>query len=196
MKFQSAKFVTTVVSLKEAPNFYSFPEIAVLGRSNVGKSTLLNHLFRAKNLVKTSSQPGKTRALNFFLIDEKFVFVDLPGYGFAKVSKGEKAQWSRLIEDYLHKREQLKVLILLLDIRHTPSIEDEKMLEWIKESGLPAIVVLTKVDKLNQSERAKQTKQITSRLKDLPYVHYSATKNIGRKELIAILSEMVHHVTP
>lgn len=187
IKFQNLKFVTTVVRKEDIPHFGTLPELAVVGRSNVGKSSLLNHLFGAKNLVKTSSTPGKTRALNFFKADDALVTVDMPGYGFANVSKEEKKQWGNLIETYLSSRENLKFLLFLFDIRREPTEEDCQMLEWITHYGIPTILVLTKVDKVNQSERVLQTRRITGRIKDLPYVHYSATKNEGRKELIAKL---------
>lgn len=191
MKFQSAKYFKSAVSICTLPNFAHQPEIAVVGRSNVGKSTLLNHLFGTKNLVKTSSSPGKTRALNFFIVDDQLVFVDLPGYGYAKVSKEEKKKWGGLIEDYLNNRPQLNILLLLLDIRREPSQDDLTMLDWIEHSQMPTIVLLTKVDKVKPSQRVSQTKQITSRLKGLPHVHYSATKNIGRKALIAKIHELL-----
>jgi len=173
------------VHAKDLPNYKELPEIAVLGRSNVGKSSLLNHLFGSKNLVKTSATPGKTRALNFFLVDERLICVDMPGYGYAQASIQEKKQWATLIEEYLNARPTLKALLFLFDIRRAPTQEDEQMLSWIRHSGLPTLLILTKVDKVGQSERTLQTRAITSRLKDLPYVHYSVIKNEGRKELIA-----------
>lgn len=191
MKFQKARYLITVVQAKDLPECGDLPEIAVLGRSNVGKSSLLNNLFGSKNLVKTSSTPGKTRALNFFLVDEQLICVDMPGYGYAQVPLSEKKQWATLIEQYLNTRSTLKALLFLFDIRRLPNEEDEQMLAWIRHRGLPTLLVLTKVDKVGQSERALQTRRITSRLKDIPYVHYSVTKNEGRKELIA----KVHEVT-
>lgn len=192
MKFQNVKFVTTVVRSEDLPFFAHLPEIAVLGRSNVGKSTLLNHLFCSKNLVKTSSTPGKTQALNFFKVDEKLICVDMPGYGYAQVPWSEKKRWAALIENYLNTRESLKALLFLFDIRREPNEEDEQMLAWIHHRKLPTILILTKVDKLSRSERLVQTRRITSRLKDLPYVHYSATKNEGRKELILKTREILN----
>lgn len=189
MKFQTVKFVKSVFSLKELPFFKNLPEIAVVGRSNVGKSSLLNHLFGTKDLVKTSSTPGKTRSLNFYNIDDKLIFVDMPGYGYAAVSKSESKNWAVLIDNYLEERENLKILLFLFDIRRLPSDEDLHMLDWIRHHSIFSILVLTKVDKLSHSERCQQTKRITDRLKDLPYVHYSATKNVGRKELSALLRE-------
>jgi GTP-binding protein len=187
MKFQNIQFVKTVVRSDDLPDFFDIPEIAVVGRSNVGKSSLLNHLFGSKNLVKTSSTPGKTRALNFFSVDGNWICVDMPGYGYAAVSKSETKKWAELIETYLNNRLSLKVLLLLFDIRRAPSPEDFQMIEWVKHRKIPAILVLTKVDKVSKSEKSSQTKRITHMIKGLPYVHYSATKNEGRKELIALL---------
>lgn len=190
LKFQSVKFLTSVASISQLPKPQGQKEVAVVGRSNVGKSTLLNHLFGTKNLVKTSATPGKTQMLNFFEVDKTLLFVDLPGYGYAGVSKGMKKQWGKLIDDYLNSSEQLTLILLLIDGRRDLSEEDEAMLLWIEARGVPAAVVITKVDKLNQSERAALSQKITSRLKDLPCIHYSATKNIGRKELIAAISQL------
>jgi GTP-binding protein len=187
MKFLNARFVKTVVRIEDLPFLADLPEIAVLGRSNVGKSTLLNHLFGSKDLVKTSSTPGKTRALNFFKVDEQLICVDMPGYGYAAVSKGETQAWAELIEHYLKKRATLKMVLLLFDIRREPSKQDLEMVAWIEHHGLPTLLVLTKVDKVSKSEKSMQTQRITNRIKGLPYVHYSAIKNEGRKELIAIL---------
>ena len=189
MKFRKVEFITTVTRCSNLPFFGELPEIAVAGRSNVGKSSLLNHLFGVKGLVKTSSTPGKTRALNFFKVNDKWVCVDMPGYGYAAVPHSEIKQWRELVEGYLNTRSTLKVLLFLFDIRREPNEQDEQMLEWIAHRQIPALLILTKVDKVSKSARAAHTRRITDRLKGLPYVHYSATKNEGRKELIARLSE-------
>ncbi|MCH9627580.1 MAG: putative GTP-binding protein EngB [Chlamydiales bacterium] len=188
-KFQNATFLTTAVKPGQFPSFGTQPEIAVVGRSNVGKSTLLNHLFRSKNLVKTSSTPGKTQAVNFFHLDEALVFADLPGYGYAKVPAHERKKWAPLIESYLAERPSM--ILFLLDIRRTPNADDLQMLSWIEASGIPAIVVLTKVDKVKRSERARQTKQILSRINNTPHVHYSAVKNEGRNQLMHKICEVL-----
>ncbi len=192
MKFQDAHFLITVANAEDLPDNEKFPEIAVLGRSNVGKSSLLNNLFGSKNLVKTSSTPGKTRALNFFLVDKQLIFVDMPGYGYAEASAQEKKRWASLMEHYLNSRTALKALLFLFDIRRTPGAEDLQMLEWIRYRELPTLLILTKVDKVGQSEKVLQTRRITDRIKEIPYVHYSATKNVGRKELIAQITGYVH----
>jgi len=181
--------VTTVVKAGNFPNIKALPEIAVVGRSNVGKSTLLNHLFKAKNLVKTSSTPGKTQAVNFFNLNDELIFADLPGYGYAKVPHHERKKWGALIESYLSQRPNL--ILFLLDIRRTPNDYDLQMHEWIKASGIPAVLVLTKVDKVKRSERARQTKNILISLNYLPYVHYSPVKNEGRNQLIHQICEVL-----
>jgi GTP-binding protein len=187
LKYQEVKFVKSVVAADDLP-LSSFPEVALIGRSNVGKSSLLNHFF-GLNIAKVSSTPGKTRALNFFNVDGHYFFVDLPGYGYAAVSKQESHRWAKLIEHYLCERRSLKLLLFLLDIRREPSPDDMQMLAWIEHNKLEAILILTKVDKVTHAEKSRQTKRITDRIKGLPYVHYSATKNEGRKELMSLLRE-------
>lgn len=190
-KFKNPKFIKTAVKadgyplLKDSHGSF-LPEIAVAGRSNVGKSTLLNHLFGVKGLVKTSSTPGKTQALNFFTVDDQLVFVDLPGYGFADVPLTIRKKWGPLVQGYLSKREQLKLILFLFDIRRTPNAEDMEFLEWAAQSNKAVILVLTKVDKVNQSEKARFTKEILKKFdtENLHFLHYSAMKNLGRKELL------------
>ena len=167
------------------------PEIAVAGRSNVGKSSLLNHLFEAKGLVKTSSTPGKTQAINFFSVDDKLAFVDLPGYGYAKVPESVRKQWGPTVQAYLEKREQLKLVLLLFDIRRLPNEDDKRMIEWIAHSQKAMILVLTKVDKVTVNEKRSNIQKILKGLavENLHHVSYSATKNVGRKELIAMIQD-------
>lgn len=176
--------------LDQFPDFGLLPEVAVVGRSNVGKSTLLNHLFRSKGLVKTSSTPGKTQAVNFFSLDDKLIFADLPGYGYAQVPHHERKNWGTLIESYLSEKPNL--ILFLVDIRRTPNDDDLRMAEWIEASGIPAILLLTKVDKVKPGERAQQTDNIVGMLKGFPHVHYSAVKNEGRNQLIRRISEVLH----
>ncbi|MBJ6724771.1 ribosome biogenesis GTP-binding protein YihA/YsxC [Geomesophilobacter sediminis] len=132
------------------------PEIAFAGRSNVGKSSLVNVLVNRKNLVRTSSTPGRTQLINFFQVNDDFMLVDLPGYGYAKVPLDVKRQWRPMMETYLSKRENLRGVVLILDIRRVPSEEDRQMLSWLRSFGIPPIVVLTKCDKLSKNERARQ----------------------------------------
>ena len=142
----------------------SIDEIAFVGRSNVGKSSFINSFLGRRNLAKTSSKPGKTRTINFYNIDNKFRLVDLPGYGYAKVSKTEKAKWDKLINEYLHDRENLKEVFLLVDIRHDPTELDSKMYEWIIDSGFTGFVIATKYDKISKNQLAKHIKAIKNKL--------------------------------
>lgn len=190
-------FVKSAQKEKDYPLFATpagalIPEIAVAGRSNVGKSTLLNHLFNRKNLVKTSSTPGKTQLINFFLVPEQMAFADLPGYGFAKVASNVKKNWAPMIETYLKKRENLRAVLLLLDIRRIPSQEDKMFLDWIEHYEKPVIFVLTKLDKVSPAELRKNTQQICEVLRidnTDAMITYSAVKNRGRKELLNLLEE-------
>jgi GTP-binding protein len=191
-----AKFITTAMAEKDYPVLRDLsgspmPEIAVAGRSNVGKSSLLNHFFHAKHLVKTSSEPGKTQAINFFSFRDEWVFVDLPGYGYASVSQSIKKNWGPMMKTYFEKRETLKLILLLLDIRRIPNEEDMQFVEWASYHNKALIVVLTKVDKLNQNEKKINTQIILNKLnaQNIHYVHYSVPKNIGRKELAYMVKD-------
>lgn len=141
------------------------PEIAVVGRSNVGKSSLLNALMHRRNLAHTSSTPGKTRLVNFFLIDKRYRLVDLPGYGYAKVSKTDRAVWGKMIEEYLLNRPNLRLVVSLIDIRHEPTALDRDLLAWLEETDHPYVVILTKSDKVKKGEvekRLKEMKELTA----------------------------------
>lgn len=188
--FQNPKFIKTVVSCDDL--LPSLPTIALVGRSNVGKSSLLNHLFKSKNLAKTSSTPGKTRAVQLFSLGDELLFADLPGYGYAKVSHKEKESWGSLADGYLNMRAD--VILFLLDIRRIPSSDDEQMLEWIASKKISVIFVFTKVDKLKKSELIRQTNANLSLLVNpginrWSYVHYSSIKNIGRNQLMIKICE-------
>jgi GTP-binding protein len=194
LAYKNAQFNTTAVNSKGYPTLKldsgEFqPEIAIAGRSNVGKSSLLNHLFHTKGLVKTSSTPGKTQAINFFTVDDGITFVDLPGYGYAQVAAGVRRKWGPMVQEYLEKREQLKLILFLFDIRRLPNSDDFQFLEWISHYSKPALLVLTKVDKLTASQKAAQTKAILAALGDLtiPHIHYSVLKNLGAKELTSAI---------
>lgn len=167
------------------------PEIAVAGRSNVGKSSLLNHLFQHKSLVKTSSVPGKTQMINFFTLNESLAFVDLPGYGYAKVPVNLRKKWGPMVREYLEKRPQLKLILFLFDIRRMPNEEDTEFLDWAAYYGKAVILVLTKVDKVTLNERNLNTRKILAAFNcmNLHHIHYSTTKNVGRKELIAMICD-------
>lgn len=193
-----ARFIKTAIQPKDYPVIRNskgiiLPEIAVAGRSNVGKSSLLNDLFHSKHLVKTSSTPGKTQALNFFVFDDRLAFADLPGYGYAQVSQSVKKQWGPMVQTYLDQRETLKVILFLMDIRRVPNQDDLQFLDWVVYHQKAMILVLTKVDKVNRNERKINTDKILEGLgaSNIHYVYYSATKNQGRKELIAMIEEAI-----
>lgn len=188
-------FVKTAVEEKEYPKIKNdsglmLPEIATVGRSNVGKSTLLNCLFNTKTLVKTSATPGKTQHLQFFIVDKTLSFVDLPGYGFAKVPTSVRKEWGPMIQEYLNTRDSLGLILFLFDIRRTPGQEDFELMEWIARAGKGVILILTKVDKVTESQKRQLTDQILKGfgVPDIHYVHFSAPKKIGRD----ILVRMIH----
>lgn len=163
MKFKEIE-LEQVAGFKSQWPDESIEEIAFVGRSNVGKSSFINSFLGRKNLARTSSKPGKTRTINFYNIDKKFRLVDLPGYGYAKVSKAEKAKWDKLINEYLHQRENLKEVFLLVDIRHEPTQLDLQMYEWILESGFTGFVIATKYDKISKNQLTKHIKAIKNKL--------------------------------
>lgn len=192
--FKNPRFVTTAIAPKGYPVLRDLsgnllPEIAVAGRSNVGKSSLLNHLFHSKGLVKTSSTPGKTQHLNFFIVDDKIGFVDLPGYGFAKVPDNIRKQWGPMVQGYLKNRPTLKLILFLFDIRRLPNDEDKQFLEWAAHTEKAVILVLTKVDKVKANDKKVQTEKILEAFdtENLHYVHCSVTKNMGGKELTQMI---------
>jgi GTP-binding protein len=160
------KSATFTVSATRPSNYppEDLPEIAFAGRSNVGKSTLINKLVNRKHLVKTSSTPGRTQLLNFFTINDAFVFVDLPGYGYARVPERVKKDWGKMIDTYLSTRSTLKGVVLILDIRRTPQDEERNFLAWIHQKGITAILVLTKADKLSKTKQKKQVQEIEKSL--------------------------------
>lgn len=191
MEIKQAEFITSAVTPNQYPEDNRV-EIAFVGRSNVGKSSLINNLTNRRKLVKVSSTPGKTKLINFFLINNSFYFVDLPGYGYAKVSKQEKLNWSKTIEAYLLNRPQLKNIILLLDCRRNPTEDDITMYNWIKHYGYDSTVVVTKSDKLNRSELMRSKKIIKESLgmkDDEELILYSTLKKQGREELLNSIFE-------
>lgn len=164
----------------------TLPEIAFAGKSNVGKSSLINALLNRKSLARTSATPGKTQTINFYNINEEMYLVDLPGYGYAKVSEQEKIQWGKLIERYLNGSKQLKAVFLLIDIRHDPSANDKMMYSWIIEQGFQPIIIATKLDKLKRSQIQKHVKMVKEGLNLLPgtkVIPFSATTKQGRDEI-------------
>lgn len=166
------------------------PEFAFAGKSNVGKSSLINALMNRKSLARTSSQPGKTQTINFYLINQNMYYVDLPGYGYAKVSVEVKAKWGKMIERYLRSSKALKCVFLLIDIRHEPSANDRMMYDWIVENGYHPVIIATKLDKIKRSQTEKQVKLIRDTLgmgKDGVLIPFSAETKQGREEIWAYL---------
>lgn len=183
----------TAVNLSGCPDDIK-PEIAFVGRSNVGKSSLINAMIYRKSLARTSQSPGKTRTMNFYNVEDVLYFVDLPGYGYAKASKSEVKSWGKMIEDYLKKREQLAAIILLLDSRHQPTRDDILMYEWLKHYGHKIIIAATKIDKLKSAEAIKNQKIIRDALgldKSDILIPFSAVKKTGRDELWGVLEEII-----
>ena len=182
MKITSAKFVASATTPESFLRDHR-PEVVFMGRSNVGKSSLLNSLLGVKGLARTSSTPGRTQTINFFLINEAFFFVDLPGYGYAKTSQANRRAWGQLIEKYLAQRRQLVLSILIVDARHEPSPLDLQMKSWLQHFGLPYLVVSTKIDKLSANERRaseQRAKQILGTERVIPY---SSITGDGAKRL-------------
>jgi len=168
------------------------PEFAFAGKSNVGKSSLINGLMNRKNLARTSQQPGKTQTINFYRINQEFYFVDLPGYGYAKVSETEKAKWGKMIERYLRSSKTLQLVFLLIDIRHKPGENDRLMYDWICSNGFKPVIVATKLDKINRSQKDKQIRLIRESLAcgtETIVIPYSAVTKQGRDELLQLMDE-------
>ena len=169
------------------------PEIAFAGKSNVGKSSLINGLMNRKSLARTSSQPGKTQTINYYNVNGCIYFVDLPGYGYAKVPVKEKEKWGKMVENYLHKSRQLKAVFLLIDIRHEPSANDRQMYEWIVSQGFDPVIIATKLDKIKRSQVAKHIKMLKDGLKvkpNTPLLPYSAMTKQGREEIWGLIGEL------
>jgi len=192
MIVHSATFVTSAPALKSCPPA-DWPEIAFAGRSNVGKSSLINCLLNRRGLVRTSSTPGRTQLLNFFAINEAIYFVDLPGYGFARAPRSVREQWQPMVHDYLHGRSTLKAVVWLLDVRRDPSSEDLKFLDWLEESEIPTIPVVTKVDKISRNQlqrRMAKIAGITGLSADL-FTPFSVLSSQGYDEVWALISAVL-----
>lgn len=170
------------------------PEVAFAGKSNVGKSSLINALMQRKALARTSAQPGKTQTINFYNINNAMYLVDLPGYGYAKASQSEKEKWGQMIENYLHQSKQLRAVFLLIDIRHAPSANDKQMYDWIVYQGYDPIIIATKLDKINRSQVAKQVKLIRTELgvkQGTQILPFSAQTKQGREEIWELMETLV-----
>lgn len=182
MNVHSAEIVISAVSPAQYPDT-QLPEIALAGRSNVGKSSFINTLINRKNLARTSSKPGKTQTLNFYLIEDALHFVDVPGYGYAKVSKTERAKWGEMIETYLTNREQLRAVISLVDLRHKPTEEDIQMYQFLKYYEIPVIVVATKADKIPRGKWNKHESIVKKALdfdKNDDFILFSSETKLGK----------------
>ena len=192
MIVKSAELETVCGITSKLPD-NDLPEIAFAGKSNVGKSSLINGLLNRKSLARTSAQPGKTQTINFYNVNKNLYFVDLPGYGYAKVSVEIRAKWGKMIERYLHTSKNLKAVFLLIDIRHDPSANDKMMYDWILNNGYEPIIIATKLDKLKRSQVQKNIKAIKEGLKlskDGIIIPFSAETKQGRDEIWALIDEL------
>jgi GTP-binding protein len=191
--FKKQEFVKSVFNISQIPDIIK-PEIILCGRSNVGKSSFINSLFNRRDLAKTSSTPGKTRSINYYLISEKFYIVDLPGFGYAKISKKEREFWGRLIIDFFIASQNIKMAFHLVDSRHKPTILDVELNQLLKANQIPYIVILSKIDKLKQSELWAATKEIKAYFPELSHgdnlFPYSSKNYIGHKDILNILSSL------
>lgn len=194
MKLSSVQFYKSVAEIHQLPKD-GLPEVAFAGRSNVGKSSLINCLLNQKKLAKTSSTPGKTRLLNFFVINQLFYLVDLPGYGFAKVSQAEKIKWQHLIENYLQQSRTLKGVCILTDIRHPLTALDLEMITWVARLQIPLLVIGTKADKLSTNQLNQQLahnqKQLEELVPGVGILPFSSVNRMGRKQLLSLIDNLV-----
>lgn len=184
----------TVIGVTSKIPENQMPELAFAGKSNVGKSSLINALMNRKSLARTSAQPGKTQTINFYNINQELYFVDLPGYGYAKVSLEAKEKWGKMVERYLKKSRQLKAVFLLIDIRHEPSANDRQMYEWICSNGYHPVIIATKMDKINRSLLQKHIKMVKQGLevdKNTIVIPFSAVSKQGRDEIYALIDKFL-----
>jgi GTP-binding protein len=190
MKIISAEFISSATRPSEYPPG-SFPEVAIAGKSNVGKSSLINTLVNRKNLAKTSSRPGRTQLINFFLVNGEISLADLPGYGYAKVPHQVRKTWKPMVESYLQTRQEIRLVILILDARRGASPDDLALLDWLDYHKIPSLIVLTKADKLSQIERARQKKALAeiSLLSGKPLSFFSAVTGEGKEQLWRLIRE-------
>lgn len=189
MKVTKAEFIISAASKKQYPTT-SYPEIALAGRSNVGKSSFINRMIQRKNLVRTSSKPGKTQTLNFYLINEAIYFVDVPGYGYAKVSKQERNKWGKMMEEYFESRTTLQAVVLIIDIRHAPTAHDIQMYDYLKYYKHPVLVIGTKLDKVPKTKRnshIRQAKEVLELEEGDSLVPFSAETGEGKEEAWRLL---------
>lgn len=193
MNYNNAKFITSFGSFRQLPPS-DRTEIAFSGRSNVGKSSLINKIFNRKALARVSAVPGKTATINFYGLENVY-FVDLPGYGYAKVAKSEKERWGELIEGYLNDDRELELVFQLVDFRHPPTSDDVMMINFLIDSGIPFVVVLTKADKLSKRQREERRSALVGELpcgEDITVIEFSAQTGEGCEEIRAIIEEIAH----
>ena len=193
MKIKNVSLETVCGITSRLPD-NKYPEIAFAGKSNVGKSSLINVLMNRKSLARTSAQPGKTQTINFYNINDELYFTDLPGYGYARISRETKEKWGRMIERYLRSSKQLRAVFLLIDIRHEPSQNDVEMYRWIADNGYEPIVIATKLDKINRSQTAKNLRVIRDKLKvreGIKIIPFSAQTRQGREEIYETIDEIL-----
>lgn len=193
--FENQKFIASIFSALELPK-EKLPEVVLCGRSNVGKSSFINSLFNRKNLAKTSSTPGKTRSINYYNIDSKFYVVDLPGYGYAKISQSERKKWGTLVTDFFSTSKHIRLTFHLIDSRHKPTELDVKLNDMLRSLNIPYIVLLNKSDKLKQSEFSYAKKRVTEVFPELilneNLYYFSSVKGTGNKEIKKLLSALFY----
>jgi len=195
MKIKSVE-LETVCGITSTLPHNDLPEVAFCGKSNVGKSSLINSLMMRKSLARTSQSPGKTQTINYYNINKELYLVDLPGYGYAKVSKQETEKWGKMIENYLYESEMLRVIFLLIDIRHAPGEHDKQMFDWINYMEYQPIVICTKADKLKRGAVIRQTELIRKELgadEDVIFVPYSSVTNEGREEIWDFMDQVIEN---
>ena len=194
IRITKAKFCFSIKDFTVSYPDSDIPEIAIAGKSNVGKSSLINYLTSNSKLAYVSKQPGKTRLVNYFLLNDSFYLVDLPGYGYAKLSKKEKISWAEMMNGYFSASPNIKLLVILLDIRHDPSDDDIQMINWAQNCGSPFLVVLTKADKVAKSKRNNciaHMKKVIHAEEDYPMIAVSSKDKIGKDELLSLMERFL-----
>ena len=193
LNLHNVEFVRSAVKTGDFPND-ALPQIAFAGKSNVGKSSTINRLLNRKNFARVGNEPGKTGHINFFQIDEKVYFVDLPGYGYAKVSKKERARWGQLMDEYFASEDTLTLGFQIVDIRHKPTADDVTMADWFLQTGMPFVVIANKLDKIKKSQLEGNLQTIRTTLhlpEEVPVIPFSAEKGTGREEVLALILEHI-----
>lgn len=193
LNLHKVEFVRSAVKTGDFPSD-ALPQIAFAGKSNVGKSSTINRLLNRKNFARVGNEPGKTVHINFFQIDEKVYFVDLPGYGYAKVSKKERARWGQLMDEYFASEDTLTLGFQIVDIRHKPTADDVTMADWFLQTGMPFVVIANKLDKIKKSQLEGNLQTIRTTLhlpEEVPVIPFSAEKGTGREEVLALILEHI-----